>query len=312
MGSSHKPIWYMHLQQNDWGLTNYYIIFVGDLKLSHVDKEVVKNKIKKRSINAKSKTKTQELNVTKGDIHNYLGLTLDYSYDSYVKITMYDFLQDMLQEVKNWPGFEGTAQPLPLTDLFSVDEDSLKLTTIMLDKFHQLVARLLLSIKRARLDTLVTVVYLCTRVKSPIVSDYFKLAWLIKYIRGAIQLLLLLGWDEFRVMTWLINADFDVHNDIQLHTGACLTTGKGSLINISMKQKINNESSIEANLVGVDDAMNFLIWSKLYFKWQMKDYPDDESRVKLLEKTNIIQQDITSTIQFEQHDKNLLLREHNI
>ena len=47
-----------------------------------------------------------------------------------------------------------------------------------------------------------------------------------------------------------------------------------------MKQKINIESSTKAKLVGVDNIMNFLIWSKIYFEWQRKDYPDEESKVK--------------------------------
>ena len=70
-----------------------------------------------------------------------------------------------------------------------------------------------------------------------------------------------------------------------------------------MKQKINTERSTKAKLVGVDDTMNFLVWSKLYFEWQMEDCPDEESKVKLLGKTNIIQQDNTSAIQIECHGK---------
>ena len=104
-------------------------------------------------------------------------------------------------------------------------------------------------------------------------------------------------------MTWSIAAAFVVHNDIRSHTKACSTTGKGSLINLSMEQKINTKISTEAKIVGVEDAMIFLIWSKLYFKWLVKDYPDEESKIKLLGKINIVQQDNTGAIQLEQHSK---------
>ena len=70
-----------------------------------------------------------------------------------------------------------------------------------------------------------------------------------------------------------------------------------------MKKKINNESSTETKLVRVDNAMNFLLWSKVYFEWEMKNYPDEESKVKLLGKTYIVQQDNISTIQLERHGK---------
>ena len=96
-------------------------------------------------------------------------------------------------------------------------------------------------------------------------SDYFKLTWLIKYIRGTIHLPLLLGWDESRVMIFSIDATFAVHNDIQSHMGSCLTTGKGSIVSLSIKQKINAESSTEAKLTGVDDAMSFFGMVKVIF-----------------------------------------------
>ena len=53
---------------------------MDNLKLSHADEEVVKKEIDK--INDKFRTKTQELNVTKGDVHDYLEITLGYSQDS--------------------------------------------------------------------------------------------------------------------------------------------------------------------------------------------------------------------------------------
>ena len=45
---------------------------------------------------------------------------------------------------------------------------------------------------------------------------------------------------------------------------------------------LREKSFTEVELVGVDNTMNFLMWSKLYFKWQMKGYPDEESKLKLL------------------------------
>ena len=65
--------------------------------------------------------------------------------------------------------------------------------------------------------------------------------------------------------TWNIDASFAVHPDCKSHTGACLTLGHGSVLSISAKQKINTKSSTEAELVGVDDTMAFVLWMKLFF-----------------------------------------------
>ena len=86
------------------------------------------------------------------------------------------------------------------------------------------------------------------------------------------------------------------------HTGAALSMGKGSLISMSTKQKINTKSSTEAELVGVNDAMNFVVWSKLFFDWQFKEY-NPETLTSNLGKTNILLQDNTSAIQLERYRK---------
>ena len=71
---------------------------------------------------------------------------------------------------------------------------------------------------------------------------------------------MLIGWDESGVLTWSVDAAFAVHEDMRSHTGAALTMGKGAMmLSLSSKQKINTKSSMEAELVGVDDAMNFVV-----------------------------------------------------
>ena len=44
----------------------------------------------------------------------------------------------------------------------------------------------------------------------------------------------------------------------------------------SMKQKINSNSSTEAELIGVDNALNFLVWVKQWMEWQIQEYPESE------------------------------------
>ena len=73
------------------------------------------------------------------------------------------------------------------------------------------------------------------------------------------------------------------------HTGAVMSMGDGAIILMSKKQKLNTRSSTEAELVGVDDAMNLILWTKLFLKEQGYDitsnvlYQDNKSAI-LLEK----------------------------
>ena len=61
-----------------------------------------------------------------------------------------------------------------------------------------------------------------------------------------------------------MDTSFAMYEDMRSHTGAILTLGKGALTSLSCKQKINTKSSTEAELVGVDDAINFLMWVNLF------------------------------------------------
>ena len=47
--------------------------------------------------------------------------------------------------------------------------------------------------------------------------------------------------------------------DSKSHTGVCLTLGYGSLFSLLSKQKINTKTSTKIKLVGVDDAMTFIM-----------------------------------------------------
>ena len=148
-----------------------------------------------------------------------------------------------------------------------------------------MIAHLLFACKQARPDIQVAVAFLCTRVKAPTKEDYNKLTRVIRYLLSTIHLPLLIGWDETGVLTWSVFVAFAVHKDMWSHTGAALTMGKGLLLSMSVKQKINTKSSTKAKLVGVDDAMNFVVWSKLFFDWQMQHH-EDGMKSKEIGKTN--------------------------
>ena len=84
---------------------------------------------------------------------------------------------------------------------------------------------------------------------------------------------------------WWIDASFAVHADYKSHTGACLSFGRGCLVNISSKQKINTRSSTEADLVAINDSMALVLSCRLFIMGQGFDVHD-----------NIVYQDNQSTM----------------
>ena len=99
-------------------------------------------------------------------------------------------------------------------------------------------------------------------MKVPTEQDHKKLSQVISYLKETEHSPLVVGEDDSGRLTWNIDASFVVHPDCKSHTGSCLTLGHGIILSISSNQKINTKSSTEAELVGVDDAMTFVMWMK--------------------------------------------------
>jgi len=91
------------------------------------------------------------------------------------------------------------------------------------------------------------------------------------------------------LMRWWVDASFATHPDYRSHTGAVLSLGKGGVISMSRKQRLNTKSSTEAEVVGIDDASSQILWTNYFIKAQgyhIDDtlvYQDNQSAI-LLEK----------------------------
>jgi hypothetical protein len=98
--------------------------------------------------------------------------------------------------------------------------------------------------------------------------------------------------DNMHVIFWWVDASFAVHPNCHSHTGAALSFGSGCPINMSNKQKINIHSSTEAEVVGVNDMLTLILWTRLFLEAQGINVED-----------NIIFQDNMSSILLEKNGK---------
>jgi hypothetical protein len=260
---------------------------VDDLKLSHVEQQVLEDIAEK--LNAKYGEKAP-LVVHRGKIHDYLGMTIDYSEDGKVKFMMPDYVEGILDEAPS--EMDGIAVTPAGPNLFTVKADEIKLDDEDADVFHRLTAKLLYLCKRARPDLQPTVAYLTTRVTQPNVDDWKKLTRGIQYLRGSKDLYLTLEADDGVAVKWWIDASFAVHPDMRSHTGGTMSLGKGSVYSLSRKQRINTKSSTEAELVGVDDGMPLVVWTRNFLTSQGFEISD-----------NVVYQDNQSAMLLEKNGK---------
>ena len=264
---------------------------VDDLKISHVEKAVVDNFIE-WARHKYEDSKITKLKPSRGKVHDYLGITLDYTTKGKVRIYMKQYIEKMLQEfpyMDQVSGIKKVATPAA-EYLFTVNTKAEKLEESLKEDFHTTVAKGLFLCKRARPDLQPTIPFLCTRVKDPDIDDWKKLLRMLKYLEGTKDLELTLEAENGNVLLckWYPDAAFAVHSDFKSHTGAVLTLGKGAVNTISAKQKLNTRSSTEAELVGADDTVTQALWTKNFLSEQgytseTTIYQDNTSAI-LLEK----------------------------
>jgi len=223
--------WGFEVNPYDWCVANKMINgsqctvvwHVDDLKISHIDQAVVSSIVQ---LIEGEFGKEAPLTVTCGKVHDYLGMTLDFT------VPMIDYIKNMLGELP--AERDGEAATPTANHLFQVNEaDPQMLDDDKATMFHHHVAKLLFLCKRARPDIQTAVAFLCTRVKGPDKDDYKKLGRVIKYLWSTMDMPLTLEADNMSIIKWWVDASFAVHPDMKSHTGSTMMLGKGMIYSTS-------------------------------------------------------------------------------
>ena len=255
---------------------------VDDLKVSHVDPQEV------TKFGAwLSNTYGIAVAEHRGKVHDYLGMILDFTMEGHVIINMTEYIKTILSDFPE--DISGTRTTPAGDHLFQVRDPSEArlLPEEQATSFHHAVAQLLFLSARARRDIQPVTAFLTTRVKSPDEDDWGKLKRLLQYLKGTLHMPLILSADSMTMPRWWVDAAFAVHDDCKSHTGAGMSLGRGMAMSYSWKQKINTKSSTEAELVGVDDSLAYILWARYFLQEQGYDmepsllYQDNMSAILL-------------------------------
>ena len=69
------------------------------------------------------------------------------------------------------------------------------------------------------------------------------------------------------VRQW-VDASYAVHPNMKSHTGGAISLGRGVIYGISKRQKLNTKSSTESEVVGADDVMPQMLWTRYFLEAQ--------------------------------------------
>jgi hypothetical protein len=258
--------------------------YVDDMKISHVDPDVVTDIIKKLE------QRFDKMTVTRGKEHVFLGMNIKFTGKRTAIITMKHYLEEAIAD----SGLNITKKvATPARKyLFDVDDSSPLLNKEESESFHSVVAKLLYVSLRARMDLLLAIGFLCTRVSKSTKQDQMKLKRVLEYINGTMDLEYTLGADDLAKMRTWVDASYAVHPDMKSHTGGVISFGTGGIVCKSTKQKLNTKSSTEAELVGASDYLPNTIWVKHFLDAQGFHLSD-----------NVLEQDNESAIKLEKNGR---------
>ncbi len=203
-----------------------------------------------------------------GPTQDYLGMDLNFSQPGIAQISMIKY---MTKVIDDFPKTITILCATPAADhLFTVcDEQEAKfLPKKQSQAFHHTVAQLLFVCKCTQCNIQMAVSFLTTRVKRPNKDNWGKLKPFLQYLHGTRHMKLNLSADNLSTIRWWVDASHTVHKDCQGHTGAMMSLGKGAAISFSKKQKINNKSSTESELVDADQAFSSILHTQYFIKAQ--------------------------------------------
>ena len=137
------------------------------------------------------------MQVHRGKVHAYVGMTLDYTYPGQVRITMIKHVEDIIKTFKeaklkfnnsfikaklkrsSRSSSQVTAAP---KNLFVVNKECKALQDSDRESFHKVVAKSLYVAKGARPDINTAILFLTKRVQRPNHKDWEKLKYMIVYL----------------------------------------------------------------------------------------------------------------------------------
>ena len=83
--------------------------------------------------------------------------------------------------------------------------------------------------------------------------------------------MLTLRAERVNILKWWVDASYDIHHDMRGETGVTMSMGKngrGYIISMSKKQKLNTKSSTEVKLIGANGVLPHLLWTRCCIKAQ--------------------------------------------
>ena len=204
------------------------------------------------------------LTVTRGKIHEHLGMTLDFRTKGSVAFAQYDATKKYWCSLPTELRGEYKSVPVP-ENLFKVDEDLPRIDAKLKNDYHTATAKCLHFSQRSRTDIQLATGFHCTRAKATTEQDVCKFRHLSGHLWLTRFLPLIISIDSDREAHTFIDRAHAVHADGRGHSGMHLTMGKGAMMNVLKKLGLVTTSLTETEVVSNGEWFPKCSWFR-YFR----------------------------------------------
>ena len=250
---------------------------VDDLLVTGVDPKLVEATV------AMLEANFNQVTVNRCKQHSYLGMNIVVRDDG-IAVDMIAYIEKVIDGRHS-----GKKVTTPAEDtLLEVSETSPALSAEEAVKFHSDVAKLLFLAKRARLETLLAISFLASRVSAPTEEDKLKLQRVLDYLATTKHVVLLLKRGQTVTLDAFVDASYG--NDVggRSRTGVVLYMAGAAIAAWTSKQKLVTKSSTEAEIVAMSDGLTQILWAREFVIDQGYELPatvvheDNMGVIKLL------------------------------
>ena len=202
------------------------IFHVDDMKVSHVDPQVNTEFVEylRDKYEIDDNDELPKLKATRGEIHDFLGMTLDFSIKVKVMIKMIKYVKEMMEDFQEY--IQGKTDKTPAGEWLFETRECNKINKEKTEIVHTMVAKGLFLCKRTIPDIHTAIAFLTTRVRHPDKDDWKKLIQMMQYLNGTQDIYLTLSANNTNILKWFIDASHTVHPDMRGQTGAMFTMEK--------------------------------------------------------------------------------------
>ena len=93
-------------------------------------------------------------------------------------------------------------------------------------------------------------------------DNWGKFRHVLMYLKGNMYMKRYLTSESLSNIIWWVDGSFGVLCDSKGHTGAMMTMGKGAIVNILRKHKMNVASSTKSEMLSISDVLGMIVWCK--------------------------------------------------